>query len=710
MSSTADWERACEDFLAAALVWVRLLLEQRVRAASATLVRPQPATSAIVPPDKPEGRWRPFRPSVARDAGAAAPQPVAALPAAPVATGPDDIAAAAAALAAAEDTDPSPAFVLVARRFGLTDFERNVLLLCVAAELDPSVPELCGRAQGATGLDHPTFGLAFELFDHPTWEPLRPDRPLRHFNLIEIYQPPGTPLTRSILRADERVIGYVKSATFVDDALTAFLVSVDEHQPGIGPPPSQAGLTGRIVAELAATSDVDRLPVVQLVGSDAPTKQLIASRAADALGLHLYRLPTELLPVDAGELERLTRLWQRESVLIPIAMYLDAYDDRTRDHATQPIARFLARSGGVVFVDTDEVVPTYGRSSVVVDVAQPTAAEQAEVWRLTLGPAAGDAPERLAGQFDLGVPTIERIARAAAGQPDDRSIVDRAWSFCLAETRSGLDALAQRIDPKATWDEIILPEAEMRLLRRIADQVGYRSVVYQKWGFANKTSRGLGINALFAGPSGTGKTMAAEVIANHLRLNLYRIDLSAVVSKYIGETEKNLARLFQAAEAGGVVLFFDEADALFGKRTEIRDSHDRYANIEINYLLQRMEAFRGLAILATNRRSALDTAFLRRLRFVVDFPYPSTVERRRIWQRVFPAEASTEGLLLDRLAKLNFTGGDIHNVAINAAFLAAHDGTAVTMPHVLEAARAETRKLERPVDEREFEFSSQEVA
>ena len=360
-----------------------------------------------------------------------------------------------------------------------------------------------------------------------------------------------------------------------------------------------------------------------------------------------------------------------------------------------------------MFVDADEVVPTYRRSSIVVDVAQPTADEQAQAWRQELGPAAGDAPERLAGQFDLGVPTIERIARAARGQPDDRPVGERAWTVSLVETRKGLGALAQHIDPKATWEDIILPDAEVRLLRRIADQVGYRSVVYQSWGFATKTSRGLGISALFAGPSGTGKTMAAEVIANHLRLNLYRIDLSAVVSKYIGETEKNLARLFQAAEGGGVVLFFDEADALFGKRTEIRDSHDRYANIEINYLLQRMEAYRGLAILATNMKTALDIAFMRRLRFVVNFPYPSPVERRLIWQKVFPAETSTEGLVFDRLAKLNFTGGDIRNVAVNAAFMAARDGTAVTMPHVLEAARAETRKLERPIDEREFEFSGQ---
>ena len=217
-------------------------------------------------------------------------------------------------------------------------------------------------------------------------------------------------------------------------------------------------------------------------------------------------------------------------------------------------------------------------------------------------------------------------------------------------------------------------------------------------------NRGLGINALFAGESGTGKTMAAEVIANFLRLNLYRIDLSAVVSKYIGETEKNLRRLFDAAEDGGAILFFDEADALFGKRSEVKDSHDRYANIEINYLLQRMEGYRGLAILATNMKTALDTAFMRRLRFIVNFPFPGPIERKRMWQKIFPPEAPKDELDYDRLARLNLNGGSIHNVALNAAFLAAHAGTSVTMPLILAAARAEFRKLERPINEAEFRW------
>ena len=204
--------------------------------------------------------------------------------------------------------------------------------------------------------------------------------------------------------------------------------------------------------------------------------------------------------------------------------------------------------------------------------------------------------------------------------------------------------------------------------------------------------------------------MAAEVIANELRLNLYRIDLSAVISKYIGETEKNLRRMFDAAENGGAILFFDEADALFGKRSEVKDSHDRYANIEINYLLQRMEAYRGLAILATNMKSALDTAFLRRLRFIVRFPFPGVAERKAIWQKVFPADMPRTVLDYDRLARLNVTGGHIHNIAINAAFLAARAGSPVRMALILDAARAEFSKIERPINEADFRWQEPQGA
>ena len=221
------------------------------------------------------------------------------------------------------------------------------------------------------------------------------------------------------------------------------------------------------------------------------------------------------------------------------------------------------------------------------------------------------------------------------------------WDACRLRARPRLQDLAQRIVSGATWADIVLPAPQIQTLQTIALQVRHRARVCDEWGFAEKSSRGLGLSALFAGPSGTGKTMAAEVLANELRLDLYRIDLSAVVSKYIGETEKNLRRVFDAAEEGGAILLFDEADALFGKRSEVKDSHDRYANIEISYLLQRMEAYRGLAILATNMKEALDPAFLRRLRFVVQFPFPDQTQRAEIWRRIFPAKTPTDSLDID---------------------------------------------------------------
>jgi len=304
------------------------------------------------------------------------------------------------------------------------------------------------------------------------------------------------------------------------------------------------------------------------------------------------------------------------------------------------------------------------------------------------------------------------VAAPAAGSSNaepvgsgSASLQDRLWDACLDRTTPQMDRLAQRLHPVATWADIVLPSDATHLLRQLADQVAQRATVYDAWGFRDRMNRGLGISALFAGESGTGKTMAAEVIANHLRLGLYRIDLSAVVSKYIGETEKNLRRVFDAAEAGGAILFFDEADALFGKRSEVRDSHDRYANIEINYLLQRMEAYRGLAILATNMKSALDQAFMRRLRFVVNFPFPGPPQRRAIWERAWPTDTPCRGIDFDHLARFNLTGGSIANIALNAAFLAAGRGLPVTMALVLDAVQSELRKLERPYNEADLRWA-----
>jgi AAA+ superfamily predicted ATPase len=438
------------------------------------------------------------------------------------------------------------------------------------------------------------------------------------------------------------------------------------------------------------------LPIIELVGPNGASKQVVARRAAAALGLQAQRLPAELIPADFGEFDTLLRLWEREQRLLPLSIYIDAADadGAAAGAASSPLNRFLTRVEGLAFLDLPESRPISGRSVVTFDVAKPTPLEQRALWTELTGDA--DAAARLSGQFSFNAEHIHRLASTAPG--DAHAI----WAACCKVSRPRLDSLAHRIDAKATWDDLVLPPEQLEQLREISGQVRHRSRVYDDWGFRAKHNRGLGISVLFAGESGTGKTMAAEVIANDLALDLYRIDLSAVVNKYLGETEKNLRRLFDAADDGGAILLFDEADSLFGKRSEVKDSHDRYANLEVNYLLQRMETYRGLAILATNLKDSLDKAFMRRLRFVVDFPMPDAERRRELWRKGFPAETPLASLDLDRLSSLGVTGGNIHTIALNGAFASADNGQQVTMPHVLSATRGEFRKLQKPMSAANF--------
>ena len=265
--------------------------------------------------------------------------------------------------------------------------------------------------------------------------------------------------------------------------------------------------------------------------------------------------------------------------------------------------------------------------------------------------------------------------------------------------RPKLDELAQRIEPGAEWSDLILPDDRKEMLREMIAQVRHRTKVFQNWKFKKKNNRGLGLCALFAGTSGTGKTMAAEVLARELNLDLYRIDLSTVVSKYIGETEKNLGKLFDAAESGGVILLFDEGDALFGKRTEASDSKDRYANMEVSYLLQRIESYNGLAIVTTNIEDSLDSAFMRRLRYIVKFPFPAPAERAAIWRRVFPEGVLKEPhpRVYEMLGQMEISGGLIYSIALKSAFIAADDGNAdgIYLPHIYQAAKSEYTKVGR---------------
>ena len=696
------WQARNDAFLGAALAWLHLKLQRADRSSEARTEDRTPPAAAQPAPDA--SFW-----SFVRRAPSADRPVVTTLPLLPAPSDSSSMTAlldqAAQQMGAADSEDSPCALRVLCRRLGLSEFERNTLLLCTAMEFDTRTATLCARAQDDPGRSFPTFALAMALFDEPAWEALSPERPLRYWRLLEINQPGAAPLTGSALRADERIVNFIKGLNYLDDRLSPLLVPMEPR--GLDDlPASQRAAAERIVS----VGKVSNKPVaaVALGGRDRESKRQVAAAAAGSLGLHLYRISADALPAHAGELETLARLWQRESLLLPVALYIDAHEvDKASGSVDGPmhrVARFIARSGGLVFVDSRDAALTVIEAPLAIEIDKPTPGEQHAAWSAALGEDAMHWPAALSGQFNLNQHDIAAVAAEARQPGTSHSMGERLWQGCLARTRPVLNRLAEKIDAKANWDRIVLPAHETALLKRIAAQVQARAKVYDEWGFRALMNRGLGISALFAGESGTGKTMAAEVLANALNLDLYRIDLSAVVSKYIGETEKNLRQVFDAAEDGGAMLLFDEADALFGKRSEVKDSHDRYANIEIDYLLQRMEAYRGLALLATNMKSALDTAFVRRLRFIVNFPFPGVAERRLMWEKAFPVDAPVGVLDYERLARLNLTGGNIHGIALNAAFFAAQAGTPVTMGLVLEASRVEFRKLDRPVNEADFRW------
>ncbi|MGK7872669.1 MAG: ATP-binding protein [Xenococcaceae cyanobacterium] len=620
---------------------------------------------------------------------------------------PTDVAQAEMEMVTAEGIKPPPALITLRQQLGLSLFEAEVLLLCIGMELHHEIPRLCALIQGKQR-NYPTFSLAFSVFDRPTWDIVSPDRPLRYWRLIEILQSGIEPLTTSPLRADERIVNYSKGLCYLDDRLTSIISPLELQNPltadgKLDLPPSQQTAVETIIRKLELNTSYPLS--IQLLGADPASKKRVCWQVCQRLGLKLYRLPVTLLPTQGHELETVARLWERESLLQPIALYLEvqSQDDYITYEQKVAISRFLDRSNGFFFVEVREPTLVLERETLTLDIAKPKVGEQIAAWEAVLGTNNRDTAVQIAGQFNLSMAQIGKVVKDVGEEKGDRPLAAKLWQNGLAVTRPHFHNLAQQIDIKATWDNLVLPKEEKMLLQHIANQVRQRGKVYEDWGFHQRLNRGQGISALFAGESGTGKTMAAEVIANDLGLSLYRIDLATVVSKYIGETEKNLRRLFDAAEDGGAILFFDEADALFGKRSEVKDSHDRYANIEINYLLQRLEAYRGLAILATNLKSSLDKAFLRRLRFVVNFPFPGIKERKAMWEKAFPRETPTEEIDCDRLAKFNLTGGNIHNIALNAAFIAAQAGTAVKMESVLAATRMEFRKLERPINEADFQ-------
>jgi hypothetical protein len=567
--------------------------------------------------------------------------------------------------------------------FRLAPFDEDCLLLAAAPRLDATFIGLFRHAHGSTSGVSATPHLAIALLADAGSDAVRlahtrlsPMAPLRRFRLVEL--DPTPPSMMASLETDERIARYLIGEDYPDPVVRSWLMPVPP-----APPPLRQRASATALAHLLSA---ERRPCAAIIGPPNSGRKSVAQCVAGRLGLSLRSLRIQRLPEQESLRQSALALLAREAALGDHVLLVDATDESVRDEVSEIVRQLDA----YVLVTAREPVP-----GVPVELRLPVmdSSDRAALWREAFEPGAQvplPALDRIAEQFPLSPATIAGIA--ASTQDGDEATV---WAACRAAAGHGLDALAERITPRCDWDDIVLPGDLVERLRAVTAQVRHRADVYGRGGFGRKLVRGKGVTALFAGPSGTGKTMAAEIIAGDLGLDLCRIDLAGVVSKYIGETERNLKRVFDAAEAGGAVLFFDEADALFGKRSEVKDSHDRYANIEISYLLQRMEAYAGLAVLATNLKTHLDVAFLRRLRHVIDFPFPDTELRRTMWERAFPSETACANLDVRALARMELTGGNITVIAVNAAFLAAADGRPVDMSDIARAARAEFRKLDK---------------
>jgi hypothetical protein len=585
-----------------------------------------------------------------------------------------------------------PTIARLGARLGLTPFEADVLTLCAALELDGRFRAACAAANGNAAMPFATFGLALNALPDGDWRAISASSALRYWRLVDVG--PGPSLVESPLRIDDAVLQFVLGETVVDSRIADLMRAV------VPLPLSDSQQS--VALEIARAWIAASAPVlVALVGGESAAARAVAAEACALVQVPLRAISFSALLARGAGFELDVRLIARQMLLDDCALLIDQGEaDRSESSTRTALERLIEPLRGEVFCVQREPLSIQARPALSFTVAKPTSVEQRALWNAELGDGHDELAARLATQFDFGTPSIELAARSAmpAGIVTDASAADRAaavWSSARRVSRVQLDGLAQLVEPRVSWDALVLPEAQQALLSAIVDQVRHRATVYDAWGFGANDARGFGITALFAGPSGTGKTLAAEVIAGRLELDLYRVDLSAIVSKYIGETEKNLRRIFESAEQGGAILLFDEADALFGKRSEVKDSHDRYANVEVSYLLQRMETYRGVAILTTNMKDTLDKAFLRRIQFVVSFPFPDAALREAIWRGVFSAGTPLCGLDYGRLAQLDVAGANIRNIARNAAFLAAAEGTPVGMQHLLSAARIEYAKVER---------------
>ncbi|MBD5785777.1 ATP-binding protein [Cellulosimicrobium terreum] len=606
----------------------------------------------------------------------------------------DRLAAVEQAADAAERSGVRVRLRALARAFDLTDLDTELLLVALAGEIDHRFEQLFGYLNDDVSRHRPSVGTAFALCGVPLASAQARHR-LTHGPLVRgglvVVEDLDRPLPGRALRVPDRVVGHLLGGDAPDPALADALVDLV---------PVESDDAARLRRVLDAGV---RLVHVRQPSTGSAASAAVAALGAtgrDVVGLDLRRVGSD--PV------MMVRAAVREACLRDAGLVAGPLDAVLG--SADVIAELTEGVGVTVLVGECVWDPDWSRAApLLLEADAGTTAQRVALWAATLGDVAGDVDlDDVTAAFRLRPEQVVRAARAAGAQavlrPDGRVSADDVRRGARAENGSALDRLARRVEPAVGWDDLVLAGPALRALREVSKRARYRDRVLGDWAMRPGGARGRGVAALFAGGSGTGKTMSAEVVAHDLGLELYVVDLAAVVDKYVGETEKNLERIFTGAAGVNAVLLFDEADAVFGRRSEVKDAHDRYANIESAYLLQRMETFDGLVVLSTNLRANIDEAFTRRLDVVVDFPVPDEAARRLLWDRCLGGVVPrADDLDLDFCAKaFELAGGGIRSAAVSAAYLAAADDGIVEMRHLVTAVHREYRKLGRLTQPSEF--------
>lgn len=629
---------------------------------------------------------------------------------------------------ASQEAGINLALLQITQIFQLGLLEEQCLLICLAPELDLKYEKLYAYIQDDVTRKRPTIDLVLNLLCKSPEEKVarrlifEPQAPLLKFKLVQLIDNAAEaplPLLAQSLKLDDRIVSFLFELQTKDRRLESWtrLVYPGDETNFKDVPNWLAGKTQEFIhCNFTESGAPQRKVVFHLYGPKGVGKRTVAAATAKELGLpllvgNLEHVFAQSIPVDA-------QLWllARESFLQPAVLCVEnldlllgeGKDDRSAEFRT--LFEAIELFSQVTFLLSSSDLSPHKRFKNSVFISQhlpiPYDADRVKLWQ------SHAHSYRFDDEVDYG--TVGSQFRFTSGQicdalssaqdmalwrsPRDEAVsMQELYAACRAQSDPKLIELTRKIEPRYQWNDIVLPTNAHEQLLEICSQARNRHIVFGEWGFDRKLSLGKGLSALFSGPPGTGKTMGAEVIASELGLDLYKIDLSQVISKYIGETEKNLRRIFDAAEHANAILFFDEADALFGKRSEVRDSHDRYANVEISYLLQKMEEYEGVSILATNLRKHMDEAFVRRLQFIVEFPFPDAECRERIWCVTFPKETPVDDDVDQKILaeEIRLAGGSIKNIALGAAFYAAGDGGIIRMSHLMQAARREHQKLGR---------------